>query len=260
MPRSCLVMKLKIIIGLLACLFVIILVAGLTVFIQNGLVITTTGESGTITITIRDVFGHSVSNALVEVGNMQIHIRDGSVGQEISLPLGVHELVINANGYRTYKKKISVTGEKFIDLKFETGLWPYYFQADFRVYYMIDYDEMEYAYAEIFFVNGTDEEYMLKKCWIEASNGKVIKNILAEEDDYKSFIGTYTDDNYVLNPEPAVVIKPKILYKTSPFNIEAPFNKNDEYFLVMVYASKSDFKQTRYSTKVLSDVMNLREN
>jgi hypothetical protein len=213
-----------------------------------------------IRITIRDVFGDAVSDAVVTVGTVKALGGEYGIVEEMFVPSGIHELTVEAPGYRLYKRSLQITRSLDVSLKYDSGLWPQGFAANFRVYFSKGYDNTFRAFADIAFANGSNTvKYMITKCWIEAPTGTVVKDLLVEELDYRGLIGSSTDDNHLIHPELAAVMRPNSLARVQPIALGEQFLEDEEYVLTVIYARETEFAAKKYETLQLADVMSCEE-
>lgn len=213
-----------------------------------------------IRITIRDVFGEAVSDAVVTVGTLKALGGEYGIIEEMFVPSGIHELTIEAPGYRVYKRSVQITRSLDVSLKYDSGLWPEGFAVDFKVYFSRGYDNTFRAFADIAFANGSNiVKYMITKCWIEDPTGTVVKDLLVEELDYRGLIGSSTDDNHVTHPELAAVMRPNSLARVQPVALGERFFEDEEYVLTVIYARDTELASKKYETLQVVHVMSCQE-
>lgn len=213
-----------------------------------------------IRITIRDVFGEAVPDATVTVGATKALGGEYGIVEEMFVPSGIHELSIEAPGYKVYKRSIQVTRSLDVSLKYDSGLWPDGFAANFKVYFSRGYDNTFRAFADIAFANGSSiVKYMITKCWIEDPTGTVVKDLLVGELDYRGLIGSSTDDNHVTSPELAAVMRPNSLARVQPVALGEQFYEDQEYVLIIVYTKEAELAARKYETLQVVDIMNCEE-
>lgn len=139
---------------------------------------------------VGNVFGDPVSGAQVTIGTSQaLTDAEGRFYLEGLAP-GPGKLWVRAAGFHPLSLEVAMdAGENIIDLKYERGLWPEGFAADFHVFLAPVAGGSWRLFGQVGLANGSSAAVYLLAAWVEDPFGQLVVDLLAPEQDWQNLPG-----------------------------------------------------------------------
>lgn len=208
-----------------------------------------TGVYGTITSQVRNVFGDPVPYAVVHIGGRTIQAdQNGNFILEGLAP-DRYVMEIFAGGYERYKWEITVgEGNNTPIIKYDSGLWPEKFLADFHVFYASN----DRLFGLVGFANGSHETIYVSSATIIDPNGNAIIDVLRQHDGFNYYNYLSNKVEVVETPEPALRIPSKAWVNGEIPPITGPFPPGT-YHLEILYGNQEEHEKQQYQRIQYSD-------
>lgn len=156
-------------------------------------------------------------------------------------------MTITADGYnvRSFRYRIN-EGANAPRIKYDTGLWPSDFAADFHIFY--DPGRPTRLYGLIGLANPLSGPIYVTSMYVETAGGETVQNLLDTYQDYQNFALVYAGSRLSLDPVPAVVIPSRGVIghiELRPFSPPAAAAATPDvttYRLVVTYADRAGYR------------------
>lgn len=145
--------------------------------------------TGTVTTSVRNIFGDPVPGARLRLAGFEVE--SGASGQAVfpEIPIGLHELQIHAPGYQTLSVDLRIAeGHNEPLIKFDRGLWPTGFAADFHAFFQDEESAEQRIFLQIGIANGSDDPVYIRGFQIVDKEGLPVTHELETSDGYRRLV------------------------------------------------------------------------
>lgn len=202
---------------------------------------------------VRNVFGDPVPFGVIIIGDHLVQADSLGFFRVTHLKPGRHTLEVFAGDYARYAREIQVEeGINQPTIKYETGLWPQVFLADFHVYYK-EYNEI---FGLIGFANGTDRPVFIHKASLLNSQGGVIADILHDLGGFTYFADLSNRLEIVDAPQKALKWGPRMVQGGEFIPVKGHFPPG-LYSLEVHYAFQEGHSLGQYQVLTVTDHLDL---
>ena len=202
---------------------------------------------------VRNVFGDPVPFRVIIIGDHLAQADNTGAFRITNLKPGRHTLEIFAGDYAKYTREIQIEeGINQPTIKYETGLWPQVFLADFHVFYK-EYDEI---FGMVGFANGSSEPVYIEKASILDSRGEVITDILHDHDGFAYYSGLSNRLEIVEEPQKALKWGARMVQGGEFAPVKGHFPPGP-YSLEVHYAFQAGHELGQYQVLTITDHLDL---
>lgn len=160
-------------------------------------------EPAHITTHICSVFGDPLPYAVVYVGGRVAQADSTGLVELAGLSPGRMEMTVFAGGFQPLTLEVQLEpGANSPVIKYDTGLWPESFMADFHIYYS---SEQRALLGILGFANGTAEPIYVHRAVLHTPQGQAIADLLDTGGGFEYFAGLSSKIRMVEEPRKALL-------------------------------------------------------
>lgn len=202
---------------------------------------------------VRNVFGDPVPHAVVIVGDYLTQADNTGAFSLERLTPGRYTLEIFAGGYGKFQREIQLEeGVNNPTIKYELGLWPQAFLADFHIFYK----GSNAILGIVGFANGSQEDIYIQRATLLDPRGEVIIDLLHDGDGFAYYLDLSNRLSVVEEPQLALKWAPRMVQGGEFPPISGSF-KPGPYSLEVHYASKAGHDLGQYQVFSITDHLDL---
>ncbi|HHY15337.1 MAG TPA: carboxypeptidase regulatory-like domain-containing protein [Firmicutes bacterium] len=211
---------------------------------------------GVLEAQVRSVFGDPIPHAVILLADRLVQADNTGNFRIINIKPGTYTLEILAGDYEKYAREIKIeAGVNSPPIKYDLGLWPQDFLVDFHIFYKDAGEVLGIAG----FANGAEEPIFIERATILDPSGKVITDILHDNDGFAYYADLSSRLEIVNEPQKALKWPPR-MWQSGEF---APLAGNfppGPYSLEVHYAFATGHKLGQYRVLVITDHLDWDSN
>lgn len=234
-----------------ACLFTIIIRRELQVLDAAAVVSVFNPREGGSTLEgqVRNVFGDPVPYAVIVVKDRLVQAdHEGRFTLEGLAP-GRFTLEIFAGDYARYAREINLeAGLNSPPIKYETGLWPQEFLADFHIFF----NQSGEIFGITGFANGTDQPIFIQSAVIFSPGGEMVLDLLHDQDGFSYYSNLSTKIEIAETPQRALRWAPQ-MWQNGEFAPIPGYFPPGPYSLEVHYAFEKGHESGQYQVLTITD-------
>lgn len=210
-------------------------------------------RESTVAGQVRNVFGDPIPHAVLVIDGQIIQADNGGGFSINQLAPGRYTLEIFAGDYAKYTREIHVEeGMNYPTIKYESGLWPQVFMADFHVFFK----DANAIFGMVGFANGTDEPIYIERASILDPQGNAIYDLLHDNDGFSYYTDLSNKLEVVEIPQRALKWAPHMV-QSGEFPPIAGSFRPGPYSLEVHYAFQAGHDLGLYQVLTITDHLDL---
>lgn len=205
---------------------------------------------------VRNVFGDPIPHAVILLANRLVQADNTGNFQLENIDPGHYTLEILAGNYEKYMREIKIeAGVNSPPIKYDLGLWPQKFLADFHIFYR----ETGQIYGIVGFANGREEPVFIEKATLLDPSGKVVTDILHDDDGFSYYANLSNRLEIVTEPQKALKWAPR-MWQSGEFAPISGFFPPGLYSLEVHFAFSKGHELGQYRVFVITDHLDWDNN